>query len=98
MHEMRQEVDWFGGRVNRPSPGASLARGALSRTRERGALELAALFLAAGDFGVEGFELVLPEPAEVVEPGVDLAQGRRVEGVDAARAVDADVGKARVAQ
>ena len=39
-----------------------------------------------------------PEAAEVVEPGVDFAQGGGVEGVDAAGAVDADVGEARVAE
>jgi hypothetical protein len=62
------------------------------------ALRFAPLAFAAGDFGRESFEMAGPEVAEAGEPLVDLAQGLGLDGVDAARAVDARRGEAIVAQ
>ena len=52
----------------------------------------------AGEFGGEGIEVRLPEPAERIEPRVGDLEGRRVDGVEAASAVGAHGGESRLAQ
>ena len=58
----------------------------------------AALALAAGELGRERVEALLPEPAEVVEPVVDLLERRRVDRVEPARALGPDGREPAVAQ
>src|SRR5262249_5363646 len=58
----------------------------------------AAAALAAGDLGRKRFELVRPEAAELIEPGVDLAQRRGFNRISPPRAVAAHAGEARLAQ
>src|SRR3954469_7978161 len=54
--------------------------------------------LAASNLGRQRIELMLPEPAELAHPLVDLAQWPGLDRVDAARSVRAHIGKAAVAQ
>ena len=58
----------------------------------------AALALAAGELGRERVEPLVPEPAEGVEPVVELVERRRVDGVEPPRAVRPDRREAAVAQ
>ena len=58
----------------------------------------AALALAAGELRLERVQALGPEPPEVVEPVVDLAERRGVDGVQAARALGTDRGEPAVAQ
>src|SRR5690606_38451919 len=59
---------------------------------------LSARALPAGDLGGERVEPRAPEAAEAVEPGVDLGQGARVDGVDEARSLGAHGREAVLAQ
>src|SRR4051794_23726606 len=54
--------------------------------------------LAAPQLGPERVEALRPERAEGAEPRVDLRQGSRVEGVEAAASVRAHGGEAALAQ
>ena len=54
--------------------------------------------LASGDLGAEGIEALAPEGPEVVEPGVDLAEGCGIEAVDPPGAVGAHGREAVVSQ
>ena len=58
----------------------------------------AALALAAGELGGERVEPLVPEPAEGVEPVVQLVERRRVDGVEPPRPVRADRREAAVAE
>lgn len=58
----------------------------------------ATLFLAARHFGGERIEPRLPEATELTEPGIDLRQGARVDGIQASRALGAHAREAVVAQ
>src|SRR5690606_21672463 len=57
-----------------------------------------ALLLAAGDLGGQRVEALLPQSAEAAQPLVDLAQRRRVDGVQPPGALGADGGEAVLAQ
>src|SRR5262249_4158935 len=58
----------------------------------------AAVALAAGNLGRERFQAMHPEPAKLIEPGVDLSQRTGLDRVDAACAIDAHAGEAGIAQ
>ena len=58
----------------------------------------AALALAAGELRRERVEALLPERAEVVEPVLDLAERRRVDGVEPPGALGPDRREPAVAQ
>ena len=58
----------------------------------------AAFPLAAGELGRERVEPLIPEPAELVEPVVELAERRRVDGVEPPRALGPDRREPAVAQ
>ena len=62
------------------------------------AVREAALALAARELGRERVEPLVPEPAEVVEPVVELVERRRVDGVQPARALRPDRREPAVAQ
>ena len=64
----------------------------------RGLATEAALALAAGELGGERVEPLVPEPAEGVEPVVELVERRRVDGVEPPRPVRADRREAAVAE
>ena len=51
--------------------------------------------LAAGELGRERVEALLPEPAELVEPHVDLLERCRVDGVQPPGAVRPDAWRTR---
>ena len=57
-----------------------------------------ALALAAGELGRERVEPLVQEPAEVVEPVVELAERRCIDGVEPARALRPDRREPAVAQ
>src|SRR5882672_1843584 len=54
--------------------------------------------LAAGNLGRQRFELMLPEPAELAHPRIDLAQRPGLDRIDAARSISAHIRKAALAQ
>ena len=53
---------------------------------------------APGEFGGERIHPLVPEPAEVVHPVVELAERRGIDRVEPARALRADGGEAALAQ
>ena len=57
-----------------------------------------ALALSPRDFRRERFEAVRPEMSKSLQPGVDILQWSRVQGVDPARAFGANRGKSAFAE
>src|SRR5258705_3883355 len=53
---------------------------------------------AAGNLGRQRVELMLPEPAELAHPRIDLAQRPGLDRIDAARSISAHIRKAALAQ
>src|SRR5882724_7386020 len=54
--------------------------------------------LAAGNLGRQRVKLMLPEPAELAHPCIDLAQRPGFDRIDAARSIRAHIRKAALAQ
>src|SRR6266581_1217460 len=65
------------------------------RCRSSGAPSLA---FPPGYLGVQGIEPVFPQGPVPAQPGVDLGEGLRAQGVDAALGLLADLDQARFAQ
>src|SRR5690606_3356101 len=58
----------------------------------------AAVAFAPCELGRERVEPLVPEPAEVVEPAIDLAERRSVDGIEPAGALGTDGGEPALAQ